>query len=212
MSTRERLLDAAIRCLASEGWARTTTRRIISLARAHPPDINYYFGSKQALMHQAAVQVTRRWAQGPLRDASEISAEQISGGGISAEPAPEHLTLILDRFLAALAADRSDAVAALEAFAQAERAETLRDDLAAAYAQFRTAVTAAITGRGAAAGPEAGALASALIALFDGLAIQWLLDPRALPAADELVTALGRLFETPRQTSRQTPEQTSERT
>lgn len=182
MDKRERLLTAAIDCLARFGWARTTTREIVASAGAHLPDVNYYFGSKGRLMHEAAVHAARRWAQGPLADAAEVASDA---------PA-ERLTEVLARFLATLESDRSDAVAAVEAFAQAERSEPLRAELGTAYEEFRVAVGDSVAGAaGRPAALETRALASVLIALFDGLALQSLLDPGGMPPADELVRALA---------------------
>ncbi|MEH3131180.1 MAG: TetR/AcrR family transcriptional regulator [Mycolicibacterium neoaurum] len=188
MSTRDRLVDAAIRCLAEDGWARTTTRRILAVAGAHAPDVNYYFGSKDGLMHEAAVRVTRRWAQGPLRQADATA------GATADADTGARLTAVLQRFLDNLHADRTDAVAAIEVFAQAERSEALRSELRDAYEDFRAAV-------GDIARPQTAewnsseirALATVLIALFDGLAVQSVFDPDGVPGASDLVHALAIL-------------------
>ena len=184
MSTRDRLVDAAIRCLAEDGWARTTTRRILAAAGAHAPDVNYYFGSKDGLMHEAAVRVTRRWAQGPLRQADATAG---------ADPGAR-LTAVLQRFLENLHADRTDAVAAIEVFAQAERSEALRSELRDAYEDFRAAVGDNTFPQTADwKSSEIRALATVLIALFDGLAVQSVFDPDGVPGASDLVHALAIL-------------------
>ncbi|MGU3653827.1 TetR/AcrR family transcriptional regulator [Mycolicibacterium sp. A43C] len=184
MSTRDRLVDAAIRCLAEDGWARTTTRRILAVAGAHAPDVNYYFGSKDGLMHEAAVRVTRRWAQGPLRQADATAG---------ADPGAR-LTAVLQRFLESLHADRTDAVAAIEVFAQAERSEALRSELRDAYEDFRAAVRDNTRSQTAEwSSSEIRALATVLIALFDGLAVQSVFDPDGVPPASDLVHALAIL-------------------
>ncbi|MCF6390421.1 TetR/AcrR family transcriptional regulator [Mycobacterium sp. MBM] len=184
MSTRDRLVDATIRCLAEDGWARTTTRRILSGAGAHAPDVNYYFGSKDGLMHEAAVRVTRRWAQGPLRQAGDTAG---------ADPRTR-LTAVLQGFLDSLRADRTDAVAAIEVFAQAERSETLRRELRDAYDDFRVAVGENMRPQAADwNNSEVRALATVLIALFDGLAVQSVFDPDGVPPASELVDAMALL-------------------
>ncbi|MGU3498177.1 TetR/AcrR family transcriptional regulator [Mycobacterium sp. C31M] len=184
MSTRDRLLDAAVRCLAEDGWARTTTRRILATAGAHAPDVNYYFGSKDGLLHQAAVHATRRWAQGPLRNAVDLG-----------ETDPKaRLTAVLQGFLDDLRTDRSDAVAAIEVFAQAERSDALREELRSAYDDFRAAVGDSLGPAMAALdGAQVRSVATILIALFDGLAVQSIFDPENVPAASELVDALALL-------------------
>lgn len=199
---RERLLDATIELLQERGYARTTTRAIVERAGSHLPAVNYYYGSKDALLQEAIVEALRRWCETTIAAAEEPA-------GVA--PA-ERLRLGLQRFLAALEADRPYVVAALEAFAQAERSEELRARLASAYADFRTIIARGIE-RDAAAGavgapaaepgeeptepaaPRRGslALASVVIALFDGFAIQWLLDPEATADADEVLATLATL-------------------
>lgn len=49
-STRERILDAAERLFAEQGFHLTTLRQITQAAEANLAAVNYYFGSKQALI------------------------------------------------------------------------------------------------------------------------------------------------------------------
>lgn len=183
MGKREQLLDAAVDCLATDGWGSTTTRRIVTAAGAHLPDVNYYFGSKQALLEEAAILATQRWAEGPIADL-----------GSGTEDAGAELTATLSRFLAALDHDRSEAAAAVEAFAQAEHNERLRAELGAAYESFRVEVSTGVAKvADLPAGPESSAAATVLMALFDGLALQRLLSEDAFPDAEALVAALAAL-------------------
>src|SRR5438445_7319 len=84
----------------------------------------------------------------------------------------------------------------VEAIAQAGRSEELREQLAAHYRDARQGLTDAIR---AMFGPAAERLdgnaevmASLLMALFDGLVLQWLLEPDAIPSGEELIDALVR--------------------
>ena len=47
---RERLLDAAVECFASDGIAATSLRAIAVRAGVTPALVNYYFGSKERLL------------------------------------------------------------------------------------------------------------------------------------------------------------------
>jgi|SRR5699024_8648571 len=49
-STRDRILDAAERLFAEQGFHLTTLRQITQAAGANLAAVNYYFGSKQALI------------------------------------------------------------------------------------------------------------------------------------------------------------------
>lgn len=185
MSPRKRLLEAAIGSLQEHGYARTTIRQIVASAGMHLPTVNYYFGSKERLLEEAAVEAIRRWGETTMA---------VAGG----DGAPrERLRRSLERFLQTLQADRPYVVAAAEAFAQAERSEELRVRLAAAYREFRGLVAASM--RPAAERPQTLteddllAVSSTLIALFDGLAIQALLDPDQSPDADRVLRGLAIL-------------------
>ncbi len=196
MTPRQRLLKAAIHCLQEQGWARTTTRQIVARAGMHVPSVNYYFGSKDRLLHDAAVEALRRWTATTM-DAVDPSPEDPGG----------ELRRSVERFLDTLDADRPYVVAAVEAFAQAERSDELRGRLADAYATFRSLVVERIQpGATETETRTSGALplASVLIALFDGLAIQRLIAPNDMLGADEVLAGLAALSQI---TSRPEPEE-----
>lgn len=184
MDQRKALLEAAIACLQDRGYARTTTRDIVAAAGTHLPAVNYYFGSKEALLGQAITEALRRWMETTMAVARDP------------EPATaaERLRRSIDRFLSTLETDRPYVVAALEAFAQAPRSEELRGRLAAEYADARAQVAAAC------AGSEDGldqlddddlqGVATVLLALFDGLAVQWALAPDKTPDPDRMLRSL----------------------
>jgi AcrR family transcriptional regulator len=50
-STKDRILDAAERLFAERGFADTSLRRITAAAGANIASVNYYFQSKEALIH-----------------------------------------------------------------------------------------------------------------------------------------------------------------
>jgi hypothetical protein len=82
--------------------------------------------------------------------------------------------------------------ACLEAWAQLARSEDLRAEMLLSYEDFRIAIAA--TARDAFAEIDApqvdsDSLAVLIIALFDGLLVQWQLDPRGSPGASQLIEA-----------------------
>lgn len=62
-ATRRALLDATIDCLASEGYAATTTRRVAELAGVTPGALVHHFGSKAGLVSEAMRRVMSRFAE-----------------------------------------------------------------------------------------------------------------------------------------------------
>ncbi|HEY1928816.1 MAG TPA: CerR family C-terminal domain-containing protein [Caulobacteraceae bacterium] len=53
--TRARIIDAALRVFADEGYARASTRQLAEAAGVTPPALQYYFDSKEGL-HRACAQ------------------------------------------------------------------------------------------------------------------------------------------------------------
>src|SRR5258708_3061977 len=63
VSHREQLLEGAIQCLQTKGYARTTARDIAAAADANLASIGYHFGSKEALLNEAIIQSTEAWTR-----------------------------------------------------------------------------------------------------------------------------------------------------
>jgi hypothetical protein len=88
--------------------------------------------------------------------------------------------------------NRSLITACLEAWAQMARSEDLRAEMLASYADFRTVIADTTRDAFAEIGStevDADALAALIIALFNGLLVQWQLDPSGSPSASRLIDA-----------------------
>lgn len=179
---RQRLLDAAMQCIEERGYARTTARDLVAASNTNLGAITYHFDSKEALLNEALAECSRRW----LRQVRQAST------GATAEDDPWESAIGAARD--ALQTGRGIAVAYVEAWAQAERSPDLRGQLAEHYREFRsstaTLVQSLVTPTDV---PDPEALATLLVAVVDGLMIQWLLDPDAVPDNRRLATALRRL-------------------
>jgi AcrR family transcriptional regulator len=179
---RERLLEAAIVCLREKGYARTTSRDLVAASGTNLASIGYHFDSKERLLNIAVGEAFQRWLK-PLV-------------ALAAEPGPatplERLQRSLEGVMDTLEENRSLVAACLEAWAQMSRSEDLRREMAATYDDFHRAI-AATTGEAFAAveapDVDADALAALIIALFDGLLIQWQLGPERTPSAERLTAA-----------------------
>ena len=185
------MLEAAVTCLQEKGYARTTTREIVATAGSHLPAVNYYFGSKERLLQDAIVEALRQWCRSTMEVATDPSPLPVS----------ERLQRSVDTFFASLTSERANAAAAMEAFTQATRDEGLRRRLAQAYEEFREELAGALAAQAERDSVEAPIeaevtdLTSVLIALFDGLAIQWLLDPERSPDGSRVTRSLEMLGE-----------------
>lgn len=183
---RERLLAAAITCLQEKGYARTTARDLVAASGTNLASIGYHFGGKEALLNEALAECFRLWT---------TEAEKAVFASAEAGPG-ERLARALHAVIAGFAEMRPMVVAFIEALPVALRSEELRAHVAAAYAEARATSADMITRAVAEMEmdvPELGppeVTASVIIALCDGLMLQWLFDPQATPDAGQVVTAL----------------------
>lgn len=184
MSHRDRLLEGALDCLREKGYARTTARDLVAASGTNLASIGYHFGSKEALLNEAIAEGFRSWT---------AEVENAAFGSQAATPVERlerSLAAMIDRFEEL----RPFLVAFVEAFPQALRSPQLRDAMADAYREAREAgavmVRRAIDSAGAEPGPRAEVIASVVMAICDGLMLQWLLDPESVPSAREVIEAL----------------------
>lgn len=182
MDNRAALRGAALSCLEQHGYAATTARMIASTAGVSLGAIGYHFGSTQALLDEALSEAVRRWTE-PLI-ARLAGPELITDGAALAGRLVE--------LLSTFEANRPIAVAYFEALLHAQRDPVLRDRMARDYQDLRTALTQVIGARLApgTAGTTAETVATLLMATFDGLILQWLLDPDRLPSGQQLSQTL----------------------
>jgi AcrR family transcriptional regulator len=179
---RERLLEAAIGCLQEKGYARTTSRDLVAASDTNLASIGYHFGSKERLLNGALAEAFQRWLK-PLL-------------ALAAEPGPatplERLQRGLSRVTESFEQNRPLVAAALEAWAQLPRSEALRATMKASYDDFHRAIAATVRDSFAGVGADevdAEALATLIIALFDGLLVRWQLEPEDPPSGERLTAA-----------------------
>jgi AcrR family transcriptional regulator len=181
MGHREALRDGARRCLLERGYARTTARDVVAASGTNLASIGYHFGSKEALLHEA------------MRECFDEYIREITGI-VFADPAATPLQRVRESWTALIATlerHRPLLVAFFEALAQSERVPGLRTELADCYERLRITVADMIRASvGELPDPVARHTASFLIAVYDGLQVQWLLDPHRAPTGEELMGAL----------------------
>ena len=184
-SNRDQLLNGAIECLRTKGYARTTARDIAAASGASLASIGYHFGSKDALLNEAITRACAQWtsrlteAASAAPDASPLA--QMAASWVAMLESFEELRPVLTGFI--------------EAVGQSPWSEELRRELAAHYGRVRAAVAETVSSSLGPSAEELGAdpevVASFLIAVCDGLVVQWLLDPDATPSGEKLVGSLG---------------------
>jgi AcrR family transcriptional regulator len=188
VSKRQALLEGALECIAERDYSEVTTRDIARAADANVASISYHFGSKDALVAEALAEGFRRWL---------VEFMVVSGDAPGEDP-QARLLAALRTLEERLERQRGLASAFVSALSHAVHHEELRQVLSAAFAEMRSGLSSYLSldddGQGE-------LRASLIIAMFDGLLIQWLIDPeqgsrilRQLPAMQESVPneAYGR--------------------
>ncbi|MFC5147864.1 TetR/AcrR family transcriptional regulator [Streptomyces aureoversilis] len=188
MGHREDLLDGAKRCLLEKGWTRTTARDIVAASGANLASIGYHYGSKEALMMEAFLQLTAEWA--------DEAAPAIASAADPQAPREERLAATLDGVIASFAKDREFWSAQLEVVGQLVKNPELRSKFAAVQPGGREGMVALFEGvDDSEVGPEATRTAGAFYyAVFVGLWMQWLIDPAAAPTGREIVEGARRVL------------------
>lgn len=173
MGNREALLEAAVVCLRERGFGGTRARDLASTAGVSLGAIRYHFGSTEALLNTAIAESSRRWIRSFQ---ASMAAAPDTQAGVSGP---------IGRLYDVFAANRTLFAGFIEAFAHAQRSEPARAQLAGYYDEFRREIARALSGDDD-PGAEAESVASILIALIDGLGVQWILAPERCPDLDVL--------------------------
>lgn len=165
------------------GRGEITARDLVAASNTNLGSISYHFGSKDALLDEAAKLVFEEWAETVART---LSAE-------SDAPPGKRFALALEIILDDFDAMRPFFLGFIQIVAGIERSPQTREQLAAHYARQRDTVTAMVveTSGAAIGGEDAGHIASLLMAVSDGLMLQSLIDPLSAPSSRELTRALG---------------------
>jgi AcrR family transcriptional regulator len=184
-ANREKLIQGALKCLREKGYANTTARDLVEASGTNLASIGYHFGSKEALLNEAISRGMATWTETVER---EVFAKAYASPD---ERLKGLLSGMIDRFDEL----RPYLLSFVEAFAPAVRSPELRESMADAYREARRAGRRMFEwsleengapGRSA----EAAVLASLLLAVCDGLILQWLLEPGSTPSSDEVIEAL----------------------
>lgn len=186
MGQRQDLLRGAKKCLAEKGYAHTTARDIVAASGANLAAIGYHFGSKDALLNAAVMESFDEW--GALLE----QALTASDAGAPADRLAMFLTGLLDG-----APERRGAiVASVQAFAQAEFAPDIKAQLAAVYDAARRDVAAMLFNVEPAAVNEEGLrIGSLVLAVINGMMLQWLVAPDVVATGAETAAAIRSIVQ-----------------
>jgi AcrR family transcriptional regulator len=163
-SNREQLIDGALRCLERLPAERVTARVIADESGANLASIGYHFGSKDDLITVAVIEGLDRWLAEIEQNLSVVHAgtpaERYRRARAVLEDTQRRHAGLVQNFFAAVA--------------KAPHDPRVRERLAAGIRRTRPAVATLLGLGDDQAGIDAGAL---VLALFDGLLLQMMLDP-----------------------------------
>jgi AcrR family transcriptional regulator len=176
---KEALLEAAKQLVGERGYAGTSVRELAAVSRTNIAAVNYHFGTREKLLNQAVLELFVEWVdrvgeQGP----ADPNAEPLQQLAARARPMVDGIPAMQPAF-----------VVGLEALLQSRRSPELHSQLVEHYSRLRRRAieTMAATERGSQRPPRfLEVAASYMLAVADGLQLQALLDPDAIPTGDEL--------------------------
>lgn len=170
--------------MRQSGRGGITARDLVAASNTNLGSISYHFGSKDALLDEAAKLVFEEWAQTVART---ISADPDA-------PPARRLARALEMILDDFDAMRPYFLGFIQIVADSERSPETRERLIAHYRTQRDTVTTMITeSLSDSIDPEdARHIASLLMSVSDGLMLQSLIDPDSAPTSRQLTLALGR--------------------
>lgn len=189
MDQKSALLAGAKRCLVEKGYGQTTARDIAEASGAHLGSIGYHYRGKDRLMNMAALELSDEWGDTINRALAEAQGETER----------ERVLAALIGVVDSLPESREVQSASLQAFAQAQFDDELREQIAAGTVGGRRAFAALLAGEDEQTDAELtqaqDALGTLTYAITVGLAVQSLIAPDTLPTSEQIEEALDLLAE-----------------
>ncbi|MEU3897524.1 TetR/AcrR family transcriptional regulator [Streptomyces sp. NPDC045251] len=189
MGHREDLLAGAKRCLLEKGFTRTTARDIVKESGTNLASIGYHYGSKDALLVQAYIE---------LVEAMSEAFEGDPDGDLPGEPgSPERFTAVWSNIIGTMREPGSLWRLSMEIVAMGDELPQVREHLARAQrAGARGLVTLFMGGREEDVPEETvDTLGGFYVSLLMGLMVQWSFSPQDAPDADRLTEGLRQAVE-----------------
>ena len=180
-SNRSRLDEGTLRCLERLPPERITARAIAKESGANLASITYHFASKDALVTEAVIEGLDRWLEEIDRRLGDLESQEPAAryrrAGEVIERSRRRHTGLAKNFVGALA--------------KAQHDPRIRELLAAGFRRTRPNVASLLGLGDDRAGKDAAGL---VLALFNGLLFQVLIDPGLAIEGNRLERAQARLL------------------
>ncbi|MFC6983468.1 TetR/AcrR family transcriptional regulator [Streptomyces cirratus] len=180
MGHREDLLVGAKKCLMEKGFVRTTARDIVNASGTNLASIGYHYGSKDALLTQAYIELIQQWGD-------TWTADRVGEDG-----SLERFRSVWEGIVSGHEQSGPLWAASMEVALGGERLPQLRQLLAASQGEGRKGMIALMTGRPEEelTDREVRTLGAFYQALLNGLMIQWIFDPESAATAEEFTEGM----------------------
>ena len=179
-SNRSALIEGTLRCLERLPPERITARAIAEESGANLASIGYHFGSKDNLVTEAVIEGLDRWLHEVATGLGDLTSQEPAAryrrAGDVIEASRRRHTGLAKNFIGALA--------------KAQHDPRVRDTLAAGFHRTRPNVAALLDLGNDQAGQDAAGL---VLAQFNGLLFQVLLDPALAIEGDRMQRAQARV-------------------
>ncbi|GAB3841468.1 TetR family transcriptional regulator [Dactylosporangium cerinum] len=192
MGNREKLVDGALTCLLTKGFARTTARDVAAAAGVSLAAIGYHFGTTEALLSVALVRAMEQWGE-ELEHALASEEDQ-------ALSPQDRFTAIWRRVINSVGTNRPLWATQFEVLTQLERSPELREKFLGnapegaggnAQEQAQFGLAALFDGIDPAAEPELARQVGAFYqVLLTGVVAQHLVDPEHAISGEDLLIAI----------------------
>ncbi|MGV9501573.1 TetR/AcrR family transcriptional regulator [Streptomyces sp. NPDC003642] len=187
MGHREDLLEGAQRCLLAKGFLRTTARDIVKESGTNLASIGYHYGSKDALLAQAYIEMVEG-----------MSAAFEGGGELRGAPgSPERFAEVWANIIATMREPGSMWRLSMEIVAMGDQLPEVREHLARAQREGARGIVTLFHGGHEDDVPEeqVDTLGYFYLTLMMGLMAQWTFDPKSAPEAGQLAEGLRQVIE-----------------
>jgi len=192
--TRERIIAAASKVLAEKGYDATTLREISREAQAAPGLVHYYFGGKDQLLVEVLEASGRRFSQETEQLVQHVPADQSLEAVLThlqerVEQEPEVYRLRYESFSLGL---HNPLIEPKVRERLAQRRKEIGSVMATVLKNMeRTEGTKSLS-------LDPVSLAALLLSIFDGLALQKIMDPTFdIDAAYQVLTHMLHCFQSP---------------
>ncbi|MGW3911179.1 TetR/AcrR family transcriptional regulator [Streptomyces sp. NPDC005070] len=188
MGHREDLLEGAKRCLLEKGFVRTTARDIVKESGTNLASIGYHYGSKDALLALAYVELISN--VGDTFGAFALTDTASAPGSL------ERFQEAWESITRSFVEDRPIWMLTFEVITNSDRLPTVREHLAKASDEGRRGLVPMLAGGSEADVDDATmrSLGGFYQVLLNGLCVQWLFDADSATDAAELTEGLRRVI------------------